>query len=160
MAARPPPRSARATARRAADTSSPRSEPCARTRSPSAPWSSFGILVVAAHAGRQPDPAVPAGVVDRDFGRGKTRVGERPHRHADRALLALFRVVEVRSAHRAEAEPELGPLVAGTHVLRGPADDPPRGGEARQGGEYAARAPLAGEAMAHADPERLALHFD
>jgi len=101
---------------------------------------------------------VPAAVVNGILGWREIGVGEGADGDADRAaILALFRMKEIGPADRAEAETEFGALIAGADVFGGAAGHLIIGAEGCEGGEDAAGAALAGEAVADADAERLAL---
>src|SRR6185437_10557465 len=119
------------------------------------------VLLEGARSRRQLHPGVSAAVVDGDLRRREGRVSERADRDPDRAVLEAFLgVEEIGPADRAEAEPEPRALIAGAHVLAGPAAHLVGRREACQRCEHAAGAPLALEAVADADAERLAADGD
>ena len=103
---------------------------------------------------------MPAGVVNGKARHRETRVGKCPHGYANAVGFAFFGVVEGRSAHRAETEPEPAPLVADAHVLGGLAKDLAGSREACQRCKDAPRPQLTGETVADADNLGISLDFD
>jgi mannose-6-phosphate isomerase-like protein (cupin superfamily) len=96
---------------------------------------------------------------NRDARRGEVRVGERADRHRD--VLRVGPVVDGRAAARAEEERALLAVVGDPHVLARVALNPYLlARPACLHPERAPCAPLAGEAVADRDPDRVALDLD
>jgi len=122
---------------------------------------SVRVLLMDLDPRRELHPGMPAAVVDRNLRRRKVGIIERSHGDSHGPVLVAFLGVEHgRAADRAEAESEPRALVAGAHVLRRCAMDRVGRGEAGERREHAPRPPLAGEAMADADAQRLAVDLD
>jgi hypothetical protein len=122
---------------------------------------SGGVLGVGPCPWRELDPGMSAAVVDGVVGRRKAGIGEGADGDAHgRVLVAFFGVEQVGPADGAEAELESGAVVADADVLGCGADDLIGGGEGGERREDAAGPALAGNAVADADAERLALDLD
>ncbi len=115
--------------------------------------------LVGVDLGRQQHPRMLPVTEHRDRRLREVRVGEGADRHGDRVGRVLGRVEDRRAALRAEAErAPLPRLVRGSRVGTRPAGDAHRGGgKPRLRPKRAARAALAGEAVADRDPHRIAV---
>ena len=115
-------------------------------------------VLVALDPVRQTDPAVPPGLPDRDRGRPERGIGEDADGHRDELGIGAADVVDGGAAVGAERERPRLAVVGDAHVVaRLPGDLDALAREARLVAEGAARAPLAGEAVADRDPDRIAL---
>src|SRR5262249_10320095 len=111
---------------------------------------------------RQGRPAMAARFVDGDPRRRKTRIGEGADGDGDDIGNVLQLPIDPAAATRAEVEADLLAAVALARVARRATLDRPDlvAAEARLRAEHAARAPLASQAMAYADPQGLAFAGD
>lgn len=121
---------------------------------------SHGILLVHRCRRRERDPGMAAAVVHGDARRRKPRIGESTDRNAHRAVPSFFGVEQVRPADGTEPEPELRATVARTNVLSSVARHSVRRSKRSQGGKDGTRTALALQAVADADSQRFARHFD
>ena len=110
------------------------------------------------HVRGYPRPGMPSRLVDGHLRRRERGISERAHRNSDRLGYLVQQVIHRRAALRAEVERDGITTLRGADVLRGTALDAdlvPR--KPRLSAEHAPRPPLAREAMAHRDPDGLAL---
>ena len=121
---------------------------------------SGGVLVVRLCPWRQLNPRMPATVVDVNLAVGESLDRRRrPRRHPPTIRRDLLRC-GTRLSRRPGRTDEPGPVVTNANVLSCGAEDLIGRGEGGQRGKHTARPTLTGEAVAHADAERLALNFD
>src|SRR5471032_315106 len=107
---------------------------------------------------RYPGPGMLARFIDREFRRREIGIGEGSDRDGHDIGNVIQPVIHRRAAMRAEVERDAVPAVGYAHIF-GPAsfDGDLAAGPARLRAERAAGTLLAGEAMAHRHPHRLAL---
>ena len=123
-------------------------------------FQSGGISLVRVDVVGQPHPAVPSALVNGVSRRGKRRVGEGADGYRHRSVATFFCMKDVRATNGTESKPKSCALVASTNELGGDARDGVRRTKRGDGGEYAPCSLLTGEAMAHANADRFALHVD
>jgi hypothetical protein len=109
---------------------------------------------------RQPNPRVPAALVNGNLRRWKVRVSKRADGNAHRLMVAVFGVEDGRPTGRAKPEYEPGPLIPDTDVFGGGTENFERGRKTGQCREDTAGSSLAGEAVANANSARFALDLN
>ena len=118
----------------------------------------YPLSVVVLHLRRQGHPRMPSRLVDRHGRRRERRLGKRSDRNGGHIRRGRERVEDGRTAVGAEVEGSRLAVVGDSHVVAVAAGDVnPAGWEPRLDPERAPGPSLAREAVAHRDPDRVAL---